>query len=147
MVRISKRKLDDVILDKIYRLFFEVISRSNNKNMFLEIIEDIFSPTEKVMLAKRIMIIYLLVKGIDQRNIAQALKVSTATVSGYALQIHNKNTSLLKVMKKILIKEKTYDFLERLLLEIFLQPGIKKGHVRLYWSHKIEKDRKKIRGL
>jgi len=81
MARISKRKLDDKILEKIFDLFFEIVGKKSSKEDFKNTIVDLLSPIERVMIAKRVAIIYLLMKKINQRSISQALKVSNATVS------------------------------------------------------------------
>lgn len=52
---------------------------------------DIFSPVEKVMIAKRFMIALLLHKGLSFRQICKVLKVSPNTVNSIARKI-NKNT-------------------------------------------------------
>ena len=84
MSRVSKRPLDERLLSKIYRLFYEVFSRNKNQDDFLLIIDDILSSSEKIMLSKRLAIIYLLIKGVDYRDIMDTLKVSSATVVFYA---------------------------------------------------------------
>lgn len=147
MVRISKRYLSEKILLRLYYLLFEVISRSTKKERFFKILEDIFSPTEKIMIAKRITIIYLLIKGIEQKVIADTIKVSTATVSKYAVIFYNKSTPLVQLIKNMISKEKVLDFLDDVFANLFIQPGIKKEHWSLYWEHKKRTTEKKTTGL
>jgi Trp operon repressor len=147
MVRISKFRLREEILIRLYQLFFEVMSRSAKKDWFFEIINEIFSPTEKIMIAKRITIIYLLIKGIDQAIIANTIKVSTGTVSKYAVMFYNKNTKLVELIRKMITEEKVLNFLDDVFADIFIQPGIQMGHWNLYWQHKRRKDRRKATGL
>lgn len=147
MVRISKYKLKDDVLIKIYRLFFEIVSRSNSKDSFLEVIDDMFSPTEKIMLAKRLAIIYLLIKGIDQINIAKVLKVSTGTVAKFSVLFYRKDTKVVRVIKKMIKQEKILDFIDDMFTDLFIQPGIKMGHWRMYWENKKRKDIKEVTGL
>ena len=106
MVYISKKKLPNDILEKIFRLFLEVISRSSNSGEFLDLANEIFSPSEKIMMAKRVTIIYLLVKGVEQATIADVLKVSTATVAKFALLNLKQESRLVELMKSIIKKEK-----------------------------------------
>jgi uncharacterized protein YerC len=82
-MRISRRRLSKKVLIKIYQLFFKVISRFDDQKGFYEILDDIFYPTEKIMIAKRVAIIYLILKNIPQDRIAEVLKVSTGTVSRF----------------------------------------------------------------
>jgi len=146
-MRISKNKLNEEILLKVYQLFFEVVSRFDTKDSFFDIIDDILYPTEKIMIAKRVAIIYLLIKNISQDAIAKTLKVSTGTVSRYAILFNDKETKIIKLLKTMITKEKVLDFLEDTFADLFIQPGIKKGHWELYWEHKKRKEQKQTTGF
>lgn len=147
MTRISRARLSDEIWIRIYQLFFEVIAQIKTKKTFNEAMEDIFSPTERIMVAKRIAIIYLLLKNVPQLLIAKTLKVSSATVSRYAVLIENRQEGLRKIISLMMKKEKVLDFLNDVFADLFIQPGIKIGHWDLYWQHKKRKERKKSSGL
>jgi Trp operon repressor len=123
------------------------MSRSAKKDLFFEIVNEIFSPTEKIMMAKRITIIYLLIKGIDQITIANTIKVSTGTVSKYAVMFYNKDTKLVNLIRRMITKEKVLDFLDDVFADIFIQPGIKIGHWDSYRQHKRKKIRREATGL
>ncbi|MDO8610559.1 MAG: Trp family transcriptional regulator [bacterium] len=144
MARISKKYINEQILIKLYRLFFEVISRFKDRDNFVEIIDEILSPTEKIMIAKRIGIIYLLIKKVDYRDIAEVLKVSTATVFYYAIHFDKKESQLVDTIKTMLVKEKVLGFLDDILSDIFIQPGLKIGHWQKYWDHKRKQNERKI---
>lgn len=147
MTRISKRKLSDEALLKIYNLFFEIVHRSRNREHFLEILGDILSPTEKIMIAKRVAILFLLLKEIEQRTIARVLKVSTATTSKFANLFFNKDSKTMQILRQLISQEKTMDFLEDIFMSIFNQPGIKIGHWKMYWDYERKKERKKATGF
>ena len=98
-------------------------------------------------MAKRMMLIYLIIKGINQRAIAKALKLSTSTVSKYAVIFYNKDTDLIKVMKNIAKKENIDNILGDIFTNIFIQPGFKTGHWRMYWKHKRSKKQRERRGF
>jgi len=144
MVMISKRYLNEEILLKIYRLFFKVLSRSKSEKDFFMLMEEIFSPTEKVMIAKRIGIIYLLIKKVDHMAINEALKVSTSTITKYAVLFDKKEGRLLNLLKDMILKEKVLGFLDDAFMSLYLQPGIKIGHHKLSWEHKIRQEKRKI---
>lgn len=146
MVHVSRRKVPDKVLLRIYRLFFEVINRLHSQDYFSKLIDEIFSPKEKVMIAKRIGIVYLLTKGTDQTTIADVLKVSTNTVAKYALAFHKRETQLGRLLERMIAKEKVMGFLEDAFAEIFIQPGIKIGHYKRYWDQKKRQSRRKLLG-
>lgn len=147
MVRVSKRFVPQEVMMKLYNLVFQVVSHSTGKERFFNIFEDIFSPTEKMMIAKRVAIIYLLIKGIEQKIIADKIKVSTATVSKYAILFHKQNSPLTQLLQYMIKKEKVLDFLEDIFADIFIQPGIKIGHHKLKYDYDRRKLEKKYSGL
>lgn len=146
MAQISKRKVSEVVLQRLFNLFFEVVGNNFSKGNFIKIISEVLTPTEKIMIAKRIGIIYLLIKEVDIRTIADKLKVSTSTVVMYS-QIFNKNKGELReTIMALLGKEKLVGFLDDILVSIFIQPGIKKGHYQSWWEYKKRKEKGKVLG-
>src|SRR3989338_2456810 len=144
MTRISKKYIKEEIIIKLYRLFFEVFSRSDNQQSFLSLIYDILSPTEKVMIAKRLGMIYLLIKGVDFRTIADTLKVSTATVLFYSVVYKEKKVQTTKLIEHMLKKEKVLNFVEDLFADLTIHPGIYIGHHKLNWEYNKKKEARKI---
>ncbi|MEK7633483.1 MAG: Trp family transcriptional regulator [Patescibacteria group bacterium] len=143
MTRISKQFIKEEIITKLYRLFFEVFSRSNNQRSFLSLIDEILSPSEKIMIAKRLGMIYLLIKGVDYRTIAETLKVSTATVLFYSVVYKEKRTQITDLIEQMLKKEKVLNFLEDLFADLTIHPGIYIGHHKLKWEHEKKKEERK----
>jgi len=144
MVIVSKKLLNKEVLIKIYRLFFEITSRSDSSEEFLALMEDILSPAEKIMIAKRIGIIFLLIKNVDYKLIKETLKVSTSTIFKYSLLFNQKETQLIKIIKNLLLKEKMLGFLEDVFADLFIQPGIKIGHYKRAWEHKKRQEEREI---
>jgi Trp operon repressor len=118
MVQISKKKLPEEILSKLFRLFFEVVGNKDDKNEFSVIINDLFSKTEQIMIIKRLAIIYLLLKNIDQRTIADTIKVSPSTVCKFAL-IAQESKGIDPFFKDILTKDKIKKFFEDLFYSVY----------------------------
>ncbi|PIP55945.1 MAG: hypothetical protein CO183_01170 [Candidatus Zambryskibacteria bacterium CG_4_9_14_3_um_filter_42_9] len=103
MSHVSKRKLDQETFDKIFRKLVLVLEHAQNKKKFVSVLEEILTETEKVMLAKRVAIVLLLLGDIPQHRISEALIVSPTTVSKMSLQVEiGKYASI----KNISIKEK-----------------------------------------
>jgi Trp operon repressor len=147
MTRISKHPVSEKVLIKIYELFFQILAHSHSQEKFSCIIDDLLSPTEKVMIAKRIAILYLLIKGIPHTVISQTLKVSSATVAVYAWMLHKKEATFVSDLKKIIAKEKLVEGIDDVLAEIFIQPGLRLGHWQKYWNREREKNRKRVSGI
>ncbi len=147
MVNISKNKLPDEILEKIYNLFFYLLKKGNNKEDFFIIINEFFTPKEKILFAKRVAIIYLLLKGISQKNTKKILNVSKETVSKYYLFLTNKKLKLIKIFKNKIFKEKFIKKIDNIFSDFFIQPGFKIGHWQLYWEKKKNQYREKNYGI
>ena len=136
MVNLSKTQIDDKKLVKVYQLMFEILNKADDKDDFLGIIKDILSPPEQLMVAKRIAIVYLLLKGVDHTTIAKYLKSSRATVAKFSLLFYDKESRLIGVIGELLNQEKISNFFEDLFADIFIKPGLKIGHWHMHWNHK-----------
>ncbi|OGK14703.1 hypothetical protein A3C98_03540 [Candidatus Roizmanbacteria bacterium RIFCSPHIGHO2_02_FULL_37_15] len=143
MVHLSKQYLDKEKLRKLYQLFFELLSRSANKDNFLLIITDFISPPEQIMISKRIAIIYLLTKGLTSSVIADYLKVSKSTVSKYSLLFYEKETESIQIIRRIISKGKILGFIDDIFSDLLIQPGVKIGHWQLKHEHKRRKEERK----
>ena len=145
MVRLSKRPVNKKSLEKVYKLLYEILKKAKNENEFLSLTKDLLSPTEQLMIAKRIAIIYLILKNVDTESICDYLKVSRGTVAKFKWIIEEKKDSQLsKVIKGILKKEKISHFFEDLFANLFLQPGLRIGHMKQYIQHKINQQEREM---
>jgi len=136
MVNLTKKYVDEKKIIKVNQLMFEILNKADDKDDFLAIIKDILSPPEQLMVAKRISIIYLLLKGIDQTSISCYLKCSRATVAKFSLLFYDKESKLIGVIGELLNQEKISHFFEDLFADIFIKPGLKIGHWQMHWDHK-----------
>lgn len=102
MVQISKQQLKNDLLEKLFSIMFDIIGARRNKTQFLHTFSSIFSLVEKVMIAKRIAVMYLLTKNVDHRTISKVLKVSPSTVAKFSiiLQTNNELIGLLQTLAK-----------------------------------------------
>jgi Trp operon repressor len=143
MTNISKRPIDAKKLFKLYELFFEVVNNAGDKDEFMEIIKDILTPIEQIMIAKRIAIIYLLIKNVDQTTIVDYIKVSRSTVSRFKLLFYNKKTKLITIIESFLKNEKISHFFEDLFADIFTHVGYYPDQ-ELKWQHEKRKEERKM---
>ena len=145
MTQISRFKLKQPVLEKLFELFFEIVGKQSNKKGFNNIISELFSPVEKIMIAKRIAIIYLLLKDKDYITICHVLKVSTSTVSKY-MYLKENSTALVPAFRNILLSDSLKLFMEELLSEI-LAPGVPHVDWSAAWKRRTEVERKKRDGF
>lgn len=145
MSQVSRNEVDSKVLEKLFDIFFEVIGNNNDQEEFDSIIRDILSPAEKIMIAKRIAIIYLLMKNIDYKIICNTLKVSASTVSKFKFSV-TKSPGIKLALNKIIRNNKIIDFFTELLLAV-RGPGVPGVNWSGAWETKLRHERKKIRGI
>lgn len=116
MPPVSKRIISPKISKNIYDLLINSFSKIRGKNDLLPFISDLLTPTEKVMVSKRLAIAFLLIrKDIDQRQISKILKVSTGTIARVNIVLNTEGVGYRNVLSKILRDEN----LKLLLAEVY----------------------------
>lgn len=81
MSQVSRLPVRKEIESRMFDIFLDSVAMVRTRNQVQKLLEDWLSPTEKIMLAKRLSIALLLMKQYDQRSIATLLKVGLETVS------------------------------------------------------------------
>ncbi len=94
----------------MYDLFLTSIASLRLSDEVRSFLDDFLSPTEQVMLAKRLSIAFLLYKGYTHRDISQLLKVSSGTVNKVSIDLQIKGMGYRKVIETIISKEKKEAF-------------------------------------
>lgn len=145
MARISRFYLSAVALEKMNSIFFEVIKGLRTKIEFFEVIDEIISPVEKVMIAKRIILMYLILKKIEYQTISQTLKVSQGTIAKFSLLLAN-SPHIKKRLERIIETDEVKLLFQDLVSSIFT-PGSIGTDWKGAWSRKLEVERKKATGI
>ena len=100
MPHISSKKLKKEHLQKLYNEFSIALEKSARKLWVKFFLNDFLTRTEKIMLAKRFAVIYLLSKKVPASYIAEAFYMSPATIFRMLLKYDIcKYSSLLKAIK------------------------------------------------
>ncbi len=100
MPHISSKKLKKENLQKLYNEFSAALEKTSRKSEAKFFLNDLLTRTEKIMLAKRFAVIYLLSKDVPQSYISDALFMSPTTVSKMSLKHEiGKYSSLLRAIK------------------------------------------------
>ncbi|MEK7505309.1 MAG: hypothetical protein AAB597_00210 [Patescibacteria group bacterium] len=85
MPHISKNKLRDSILSRLDKEFNSVIKQASPK-IRAAIMSEILTPTEKIMFAKRLLLILMLRKKVPDFTITRLLQMSPSTVARFSLK-------------------------------------------------------------
>lgn len=106
MAQLSKRVLQKNVEEKILDLFWTSISMLSAKEKVALFLDDLLSPTEKLMLGKRLAIAFMLMKGYDYPSINNRLKVSDSTIWNVKTNLTYKGKGYKMVIEQIMNKEK-----------------------------------------
>lgn len=117
MPHVSRKKLPDKVLRQILNSFLFVLTDIKDKKKMAEFLDAFLSKTEKIMLAKRLAIVFLLSEGAEETKISETLSVTQSTVSRIKLWYETKGTGY-KVAVVKLKKQKLLEELKLLALEI-----------------------------
>ena len=111
MAQVSRYPLSQKTYERIFEILFESILKIKNKEEAEEFLGEFLTPTEKIMLAKRISIAVLLTKDYDYRAIIKTLHVSFPTIAGVSASIKYAGGGYRKVVEKLLKEERVRDIL------------------------------------
>ena len=114
MPHISSKKLKKEVLNKLYNEFGKAFEKSARKSGTKFFLGDLLTKTEKIMLAKRFAVIYLLSQGVPVSYIAESLGMSYSTILRMSLKYDiGKYALLLKTLEKD--KTDIWEILEKIL--------------------------------
>ena len=101
MPHVSKSKLPNETLQEITSAFLFVLTDIKEKDDMSQFLNSFLSKTERLMLAKRLAIVYLLNEGFEETKISQLLHVTQSTISLLKLKFENNQTGYQKAISKI----------------------------------------------
>jgi len=80
MSQVSRNPISKTTNQEIQATLWWLLARLNDDSDIRDFLNCLLTKTEKIMLAKRLAIAFLLIKGYNYRDIGNVLKVSTATI-------------------------------------------------------------------
>lgn len=145
MSQISKRKIRRKDFEKIYDQMIKIFSKTGSKKDSGKFLKEFFYTTEKIMLAKRLAIIFMVMEKIPDRKIAKMLAVSTSTI-GRIMDKYDKGDYF--YISSLIHKNEGgfWDFLGVLLFAGFNIPS-RVGTDRYKWFENAEKKYKSFKNL
>ncbi len=141
MSQVSKNKLNNKVYEKIFSLFPNFLYRMTSRGKQSELIDSFFTRTEKIVLAKRVAIAFMLVKGYDYRQISSKIKVSTSTIIKVADSLRSHPSSIKKELELIASEDSFKEFLNSIGYQLAKLLPPKSGNWSS-WRGRIEKDRR-----
>ena len=102
MAQVSRRFIKPRVGAKIQNLLIDCIQRCNDQKTTISFIESLLTETEKTMLAKRIAIALMILKGEDYERIDNTLKVSKATIWRVKIWLDAKGSGFRSLLNEVL---------------------------------------------
>ena len=131
MAHVSSKKLKKEVFKKAKDQFAEAILLLKTKENQKKFLDDFLTPTEKVMLGKRLCLILMLSKNYSFEKISKTLKMSPSTIARFWKEIKNSKHSL--IIEKVESKnEATEAFWKG--LESFMRFGMTPKYGRGRWD-------------
>jgi len=113
MTQVSKYPLKQEVFEKMFELLSKAIIDSSSKEKAESLLEDLLTPTEKIMLAKRLAIAVLLTKNYSYKAIQEILRVSSPTIAMVNLSLKYKGKGFKTFTEQLLKEEKNNKFWEK----------------------------------
>jgi len=127
MVNVSKQKVKKDVLEQINNRLVNVIARLETNISTKNFLNDLLSESEKIVLAKRLSVIFMLYEKISWYRIHKVLNVSKATVRKIARDIEfEEYESILKIVKQRKNRITFWDGME-IVLKCGMPPIVGKG--------------------
>ncbi len=114
MTQISKRFLSKKVEERILDLFWTSISSLSTKERVALFLDDLLTPTEKLMLSKRLALAFMIMKGYDDPTINERLKVTDATIWNVKTNLTLGGKGYKMGIEQIMNKEKWEKFWQEL---------------------------------
>jgi len=119
MSQVSKHFMNPKISNKVYEIFINSIKNTKSHEEVVGFLDDLLSPSEKTMLAKRVAIAYMLMEDkYTYEQISRTLKISYGTIakihSTFALRGEGYKKIIGNLILKKSIKNSLSEFLDLL---------------------------------
>ncbi len=126
MTQVSKYLISDDVYKRCWEIFAKTLIGIRSSKDFQDVVEDLFTPTERIMLAKRLSIALLLMQGYEYREISKVLRVSFPTISAINMKLKY-NSGYKKSIGKILKDEKFIDYFNKVAQAVVSMGTVGKG--------------------
>lgn len=138
MPQISKRPINKKLAKEIQLLLTTTFTQCKNEAIS-SILEDVLTPTERMMVAKRLAIALLLYRGWDQESIDRTLKVSIATIQTVKRSMENSSQGYHLAINKINSNAQSQQSLESL-INLYKKTFTLKGQIRALNKSELSKE-------
>ena len=128
MTQVSRYPISKKVAERIFEVFLKTLVEIRSNEEADQFVSDLLTPTEKIMLSKRLAIAFLLEKGYDYRTIQQIIRVSAPTITSVNIARKYGKEGYKKLISKITKDEKLKNFFEEVVIKLLSAPSeLEKG--------------------
>lgn len=127
MGQVSKYPISKDIADRIFDVFIKSFIKVRNSKDAQILANDLFTPTERIMLAKRLAIAFCLMKGYEYREISKLLRVSLTTIASVNMTLKYGSDGYKTILERINKEEKLEDLFKSIADKILAAGSYSKG--------------------
>lgn len=145
MPQVSKYPISKAVADRIFGVLIKALTKFKDKNEADDFAYDLFSPTERIMLAKRVAIAYLLLKSYQYREISKILRVSLTTIGSVSLCLKSGRGAYEKILDRITKEESLDEFFTQVAEKLLSIPAsaAKGGGAWRYLRDEVRKSKRR----
>lgn len=122
MTQVSKYPVSKDVYERCWEIFIKILIGVRNSTDANLLINDLLTPTERIMMVKRLAIAVLLMQGYEYREIIKLLRVSFGTIALVKLSLEHGSGGYKKAINKILRDEKLKEILNKT-AQMLITPG------------------------
>lgn len=142
MTQVSKHPLSPKIENRVYEIFIDSIKRARSSDEVFLFLNDLLSPVEGTMLAKRVAIAFLLIeRRYTYKDISKILRVSRGTIAKVNAVLATQGSGYRKIIRGMLRRKAAKQLMSEL-AEV-IRPLPPKGASKADWYRKRRKKRLK----
>ncbi|MBI2039945.1 hypothetical protein HYT18_02640 [Candidatus Microgenomates bacterium] len=127
MGQISKYPISKDVADRIFDVFIKSFIKVKNDKDAQILANDLFTPTERIMLAKRLAIAFCLMQGYEYREISKLLRVSVTTVASVNMTLKYGSNGYRTILERINKEEKLEDLFKNIAEKVLAMGSYGKG--------------------
>jgi hypothetical protein len=144
-MQLSKKRINRYIWIRLFTIFSKIFNKKRTQDEFSTLIISIFSYPERIMLIKRIGLIYLILNRCEKYKIVKILHVSKTTIDKYFLIIE-KNRKVYTQFIKLIQKEKIFNLLDEIFSTLY-GPGTPGIDWKAAWERRRRIEQRKTQGI
>ena len=105
MTKVSRLPLRADVYDRIFNLFVQTLVDIKGKRELEAFANDFFTPTERIMFAKRLAAAVLLAKGHSYGSIQRILRISSPTIAKMSFKVSYEGKGINPIIENIFRKQ------------------------------------------